>query len=118
MKYRSKITQEQKDARMRNRGFVFLVHGYKCVICGEDGATDIHEVFVTRGMLHSRPGDLTDPRNCVPVHNGECHRKAERNIDDGKKKCRDKILSRFSCEDVQDFIDGLRMKNPPKGVCP
>lgn len=112
------VSAEQRRRRKIMRGVVIQVHGTRCPICGRSGATDVHEVIVTRGMLPGRPGDLTDPRNCVVVHSGECHRKAQHSAE-GKRACCDKILSMFSVEDVKEFVDGLGMKNPPnvRSIC-
>ena len=53
------------------RRTVLKLWGYSCIICGQGGNLDCHHIIKRRYKLL-----LFDWRNGVPVHEGECHERA------------------------------------------
>jgi len=101
-----KLTKRALQAKQRRKTKwieVIQFYGSICGICGLPGANQVHEVIITRGDWPGHDDVITDPRNCLVVHE-QCHRKAERNKDLAIAH----LVRRHGCVAVKGFVAEMR----------
>lgn len=73
----------------------------------------MHEWLITRGDAERAPFveriRIFVAVNCVLVHAGECHAKAQ-HTDEGKKLCMDHVLSYHGKQDILSWLDNVHLQ--------
>jgi hypothetical protein len=78
-----------------------------CASCNKGifGGVEMHEALISRGNVRGNKDLLVKimvRENCVLVHPGSCHRKAE--TEDGKIKCLNFLIRHETYENVKNFL--------------